>query len=844
MEILLTVVLGVIGSLIAGIVGALSIRSYRRTKRWWKARHRALYISQNTSTLPSSETIALEAANIFGGRVVIVTDTLLSHPADPKRIQQFYAGAKLDWDIIAAGGDIPRDQHEDFLKQAGKPFKAMRLVCIIAEAGAGKSTSAWRIAAELHKRHKALVVHVKDGDDPDVWYRLPEFYSKVGRPFYILVDDLFHDVNAANAFCQLHPWLPVTVLATSRPNEDRARRLKCETLRLKLNPPSLDEKERILKKLGKTRANLTAEQQRRLDDANQFLVLMIELTEGKELAQIVRDTVERLHKIDEPAYRAYEYLCFTFSMPERLLERLDSQGRFHNLPERETTQGLIFGGNREGYIRAGHPVIAKTAAEFYKRDPLNLLCEIAAALDATNYVERRFFTALIASLARVVPPVFTTLPKPVKSAIADCVQRAERVSELVMWRNFFRHRKQPILAERCVDHALKLNPTSGEDCNILVGLYRDRGREREALPIVANWIKEHPEKGGAHAVFLGLVEKYHRLDDVEFAQRATGSWLAAHPDDLNVRIAWLSFFRQCGSDEFREKAIEETKAWLAGHEWAKEAWSALLALLLHIGWSEASVELAKKAVSYHPDNLNLLEHYLRAVQGTADEQEVRSTYERLIAKSPTATNFQVHYAAWLRDHGYYLEAEERYKILMRIPDNQTTNSLKTSSHYGYGELLLKMERPDEAVVQFRSALNLAPKHHTAYGGLARALAAAGDFKQAEQVFQKAIHCASSNGLPSSRIYSDYGWFNLNQGRQKKALDIFKSARSVQDPASDHWKIDWGVGKASYELGDYVAALVALNIALKKKPDIQPPADKEIAELRQKCLQYLSKAEFK
>jgi tetratricopeptide (TPR) repeat protein/class 3 adenylate cyclase len=647
----------------------------------WEERHS--YPPQVSPAItPLTSVATIEAFNVFGGRVEIVTDELLSHPASPKRIQQFYTGAKLDWDIIAAHGDIPRDQHEELLKQASQPFQEMQLICIVAEAGAGKSTSAWRIAAELHKQHQALVIRIKDSDDADMWYRLPEFCAKVGRPFYVLVDDIFHNPDAASAFHELKPWLPVMVLATSRPNEYRASRLKCETSRLDLKQPSLSEKERILKKLGKSRSDLTAEQQRRLDAANQFLVLMIELTEGKELREIVRDTVERLYELDEAAYRAYEYLCLVYqhsvAMPISLLERLDRDGRFHNLPERETAQGLIFWDSRERHVRVGHPVIAETAAKFYaqRHAPQAVLEEIAAAVDMISLDERRFLAFLLLVTARRNSPLLASMPKPLGSMIARYVQSAERISELNIWRALYRQLGQPEHAERCMELMLVLEPVSSWDCNFLVNLFRERGRHHEALPIIAKWVKNHPEWGGAGLTYMRLTERYGTANDIERVLQEINLWLAAHADDTYVRGPFLGLVERKGIPEQVAKVVTETSEWLASHPDDSNVRTSYLGLVERKGTSEQVAQVVTEISKW------LASH--------ADDSAVRVAYLGLVERKGTSEQVAqvvTEISKWLAAHaddtyvrGPFLGLVERKGIPEQVAKVVTETSEWLASH--------------------------------------------------------------------------------------------------------------------------------------------------------------------
>jgi class 3 adenylate cyclase/tetratricopeptide (TPR) repeat protein len=777
----------------------------------------------------------IEAFNAFGGRVEIVTDVMLAHQANPKRIQQFYAGAKLDWDIIAARADIPRDQADDFSRQASQVRTEMRVVCIVAEAGAGKSTSAWRVAADLVQQHEALVLHIKDNTDPEAWYRMPEFCLKVSRPFYVLVDDIFHDPDATSAFKEISPWLPITVVATSRPNEYRPERMKCEKMVLSLNPPSLHEKKRVLVKLGRDYGDLTHGQQRRLDSATQFLVLMIELTEGKDLAEIVRDSVERLNELDESASRAYEYLCFasqfSIGFPVSLLERLDEHGRFYNLPERETAQGLIFWGSSQGYVRVGHPIIAATAAKVYakSRSPQAVLRDISAAVGASNRLERNFFAFLLRALAKLESAILASMPQSLEGTISSLVQSADRIFELTIWRSFYDFRGEYELAERCLDLAFILEPASSWECLKLLNLYRDCKRERDALPVLAKWIRRNPEQGGVRGTYLRLVEDYAQ-NDIDAEIQETISWLMAHPDDYVVRKVFLGLVERNANDELKEATIAATREWLSTHPLAKEVWDALVSWLFRSNRSNEAAALAQSAISHSPNDQNLLTHLLRAAQEGADKDTVVAFYERLIKAHPKQLRVKMHHAAWLRDQGHYDESELLYKSLIEEAPKLI------QAHYGYGTLLRWVERYEAAANEFRKALQINSRHQMAHNGLGKALWKLDVFDEAEKELWLAIKWAKRKGERLARFYTDLGWFYLSYSRLPDALSAFELARD-EDP--EHFGNYWGIGKVLYDQAKYATAEKALRTALEKEPNLEPPASEEISELLRQCLQRLS-----
>jgi len=123
----------------------------------------------------------------------------------------------------------------------------------------------------------------------------------------------------------------------------------------------------------------------------------------------------------------------------------------------------------------------------------------------------------------------------------------------------------------------------------------------------------------------------------------------------------------------------------------------------------------------------------------------------------------------------------------------------------------------------------------AHNGLARALWKLDDFERAEQEFCSAIYWASSRNAPQAKLYRDLGWFYVDRVRWRDARYAFESARD-EDP--DHFVNYWGIGRTSYEMGDYAAAADALRLALEKEPNLQPPASEEIPQLLDRSLNRL------
>ena len=202
--------------------------------------------------------------------------------------------------------------------------------------------------------------------------------------------------------------------------------------------------------------------------------------------------------------------------------------------------------------------------------------------------------------------------------------------------------------------------------------------------------------------------------------------------------------------------------------------------------SQEALEIATEAISYHEDDSNLIENYLRLIRESADEQIVRKLWNRLIARQPKDTNHLIEFAAWLRDHNQYEESESLYKELIKIPKNKITKKLILKTHYGYGRLLMKSERYLEATEQFQQTLRIHKGHQMAHSWLATALRALGKlaieegkkpdadryFAEAEREFHHAIYWARVKEQPQAVFYTNLGWLHIDMEMYPDAVDLF------------------------------------------------------------------------
>jgi len=563
----------------------------------------------------------------------LLKEDLLSSPASQEEIFDFYCGAPLSWRTIAANGDIRRNQEAEIMGRALQEGNNLQIICIVSEPGAGKTTVAWRIAYELFRRNE-LVLHFYN-DNPDVWYNLSQLAEYVNRHFYVLIDDIFRNREFVKALQNItKDNLPVTVLATARSAEYREAGLERFMKKIELR---LDESEKkdLLDKLGKSYQELPPNVQRVFNETELFLVLGMALTKGKHFDRIICDIIESLLEGDEKyhdaLYRAYEYVCFSyshgFSIPKQLLSNLDQEGRFNEILLKERAKGVFYEDSRPQYptsfIRAGHQLIAEKALELYSRvfsgrSAEVLFKEILEAANEQDSIQRWY-------VAHLVRALLSEKKEGVKS-IEDVFAKSEKISrslsnatisELNIWRSVYKQLNREKEVEKCSEEILSREPIIALDCQLLVSELLNRGDKNMAFEVINAWLKEHPDDGMIFSRYVSFVREKADEKLTRDIIGKTSEWLKDHPNDKNVLEAFLTLVRTRGSQEQIKKAIEETTKWLTEHPDDNKVRESFLVLVREKGEQEQVEKAINETASWlknHPEDKKIRSVYLSLVR--------------------------------------------------------------------------------------------------------------------------------------------------------------------------------------------------------------------------------------
>jgi len=707
-----------------------------------------------------------ESLSIYASKLLkdlngrLLTKDLFSR-ATEEDINDFYCGnqGEVSWRVIASDGDIRRVQEKDILEEASKNRDKFGIICVVAEPGAGKTTVTRRVAYELFRKDH-LVIRFQN-DNPNVWHKLPQLAEYIGHHFYILIDDIFRNqVNFVKVLEEnLDENLRVTVLATSRSAEYHEGSLRNVIKKIELTL-SAEEKDSLLKKMGKSYEQLTPEVQKQFTEANLFLVLGMVLTKGKGFDDIILDIIRSLVKWDtsypaEPDKLtiAYRYVCFSHSyglpISEKLLESLDDKGRFSKILEKPRSRGVFYEELQPPYevrfIRSGAELIAAKAIEIFSKPPHgvpigsslgNTFSEILEAAKEDDEAQRYFSINL---MNRVLHEgkVEDASGRIAQNKRINSIIGYARISELDILRSIFNEIGMKDKADDCTRHMLSIDPLTTADLQLKIGELLFVGSAGESVQLAKTWMLEHPDDRSIFIRYLTLVKERGKRAEISEAVDEAIRWTEKHPEDANIRAILFSLLCQKGyhvRQEQVDQVISDNKTWLSNHLDDKTARQGYIILVRTLGNKKQIEETVLDALSWLDSN--------------QDDYHILSILISLIVKRGF---FDRSHVSQTLDHA------ERY---------MKTHELENQLFQNYITLVRKIQKLDigvhtdaEVVLQF--CKKFLDSYDWTYNvktveNIADWLRDGGKFQEAESIYTKLESIEVKNRMVKSGIFFGFG----------------------------------------------------------------------------------------
>lgn len=402
----------------------------------------------------------------------LITPEFLDKMSDDSP-SHFYDGTVPTWSDITHQRDIPRDIMPQIIARVDHWEHGRVLVPILAEAGEGKSTFLHRMAAELARLDKIVLCQKRHRVSISV-EEIQSVAEMANQCVYVFVDDAAR-VQNLKGFIESVAGLPypIVLIVVSRPYEWVPLR-SVYNANLLVEFASYDDREWSLEGVTDNEIellfgrlaqaglinSLPDEELRPLINSyaerskRKLLVLVLELTKGKRVTEVLRDECERVRQMGNSVFQAYRYVCLMGSVHSfisrsmlRKVITIDSV----DADVLRRLQGLVelIGEN----IYARHDRIAEIVTDILfdgaDEERGDALCQtISLAIsDAQGEIARRMLEA-----------VNTTVPESQRhKVISHLVNEANLAGERALVGEFFAYRPDESPNDAIYDDVLSVN---------------------------------------------------------------------------------------------------------------------------------------------------------------------------------------------------------------------------------------------------------------------------------------------------------------------------------------------------------------------------------------------------
>ena len=248
------------------------------------------------------------------------------------------------------------------------------------------------------------------------------------------------------------------------------------------------------------------------------------------------------------------------------------------------------------------------------------------------------------------------------------------------------------------------------------------------------------------------------------AERAFRRGLELNPDDVELHnaLGWTLF-----QDGRGEQAVAEYRKALAVDPKHVKAHNNIALALVELGLLEEAATHFQKSLESEPKaEIHSDLGFILAQLGRSDEAVKH--YREALRLDPECASANMNLAVSFVQANDFPQAETHYRAALAA-------KLRPESANGLGFVLAQQGRNDEAVEQFRKALELDPKFTPAYNNLAEALVKQGKLAEAAATYRSSLEQKKS-----ATVHSGLGSVLLKMGEKEAAEEQFRAALAL-DP---------------------------------------------------------------
>jgi Flp pilus assembly protein TadD len=215
--------------------------------------------------------------------------------------------------------------------------------------------------------------------------------------------------------------------------------------------------------------------------------------------------------------------------------------------------------------------------------------------------------------------------------------------------------------------------------------------------------------------------------DHKGAERAYRRGLDIAPEDAELRnaLGWTLF-----QDGRPAEAVTEYRHALTASPDNAKTHNNLALALVELGQLEEAAAHFQKSLVLQP-RAEIYSDLGFAMARLGKPEEALANYRQALELDPKCASAHFNLAVTLVQAGKLREAESHYRAALAGRPTAET-------HNGLGYVLARQGRTDEAVEEFRKAIDLDPKYTPAYNNIADALAAQGKLEEAEGYYRRSL----------------------------------------------------------------------------------------------------------
>jgi tetratricopeptide (TPR) repeat protein len=295
-----------------------------------------------------------------------------------------------------------------------------------------------------------------------------------------------------------------------------------------------------------------------------------------------------------------------------------------------------------------------------------------------------------------------------------------------------------------------------------------------------------------------------------------------NPMDGSSYILLGDAYQQTGSYAQARDSYEKAVAIAPEME---DSWTRLVNYHLANKERDKALEILATAIKAVPNSAVL--HYQLGCQYSEEDanSEAIQQFAQAYSIDPKNQEYIKALGKSYTSTGLWDEAEEIYrKAAKQYPFDQ--NILRS-----FGQVLLKQNKKDEALSTYRDLVDLHPAEVEVYLELSRLVVedltggigspAATDENQIEILgFTRDTLEGAMDRTPQNwvlQLYLAEVLAKLNEREQSRDYFILLSEHIIEMPLDYRWRVNYGLGLSSGELGDYEVALAALQEAANQNP---------------------------